>query len=89
MEADGRHVERVIIEITIGSSFTGLSDSAALGHQLFYFSFVTLTTLGYGDMTPAVPTTQALAYLEAIAGQMYIAILVAGLIGALVARRQT
>ncbi len=50
--------------------------------DLLYFSYVTLATLGYGDISPAMPLTQTLAYLEAIAGTFYIAIVVASLIGA-------
>ncbi len=50
--------------------------------HLLYFSYVTLTTLGYGDVTPAIPLTRTLAYLEAITGTFYLAIVVASLIGA-------
>jgi voltage-gated potassium channel len=46
-----------------------------------YYSYVTLTTLGYGDITPASPPAQSMATLEAITGQFYIAILVARLVG--------
>ncbi|GMR05893.1 MAG: potassium channel family protein [Gammaproteobacteria bacterium] len=49
---------------------------------LSYFSFVTLTTLGYGDISPASPIAQFLAYMEAVVGIFYTAILVASLIGA-------
>jgi voltage-gated potassium channel Kch len=42
---------------------------------------VTLTTLGYGDITPAAPLTRFLAYLEALIGIFYTTILVASLIG--------
>jgi hypothetical protein len=48
---------------------------------LYYFSFVTLTTLGYGDITPVSPPARSLAMLEAIVGQMYIAVLIARLVG--------
>jgi hypothetical protein len=48
---------------------------------LTYFSFATLTTLGYGDITPTAAPARTLAYLEAIVGQFYMAILVARLIG--------
>lgn len=47
-----------------------------------YYSFVTLTALGYGEITPALPITRFLAYMEAIVGQFYLAILVSSLIGA-------
>jgi hypothetical protein len=48
---------------------------------LIYFSFVTLTTAGYGDIVPASDTTRALAVAETIIGQFYLAVLVAELIG--------
>lgn len=51
--------------------------------QLAYFSFITMTTVGYGDISPAIPITQVLAYLQAIVGTFYMAVVVAGLIGAL------
>jgi len=47
-----------------------------------YFSFVTLTTLGYGDMSPVTPIAQVLVILEAVTGMFYFAIVVASLIGA-------
>ena len=46
-----------------------------------YFSFVTLTTLGYGDIIPLSDQAYALTILEAILGQMYIAIMIARLVG--------
>lgn len=46
-----------------------------------YFSFVTITTLGFGDISPNLPVARFLVYLEAIVGQFYLAILVASLIG--------
>ena len=49
--------------------------------HMIYFSFVTLTTLGYGDITPVLPVPRFLAYMEAVVGQFYLAILVASLIG--------
>lgn len=46
-----------------------------------YFSLVTLTTMGYGDVTPVRPPATALAMLEAVFGQFYIAVVVAQLVG--------
>lgn len=46
-----------------------------------YYSMVTLTTLGYGDITPAAPLTRFLAYMEAMVGVFYTTVLVASLIG--------
>ena len=45
-----------------------------------YYSFVTLTTMGYGDIMPLHPLARALAVLEALTGQLYLAILLARLV---------
>ena len=47
-----------------------------------YFSFVTLATLGYGDIVPNSDLTRGLAVCEAVAGQLYVAVIVARLVGA-------
>jgi len=49
--------------------------------EILYFSFVTLTTVGYGDITPATSGARALASGEAIVGQLYVTIFVARLVG--------
>ncbi len=49
--------------------------------DFLYYSFVTLSTLGYGDVLPEVGPAKALAYIEAIIGQLYLTILVARLVG--------
>ena len=48
---------------------------------MVYFSFVTLTTLGYGDIAPLSQTARTLAWAEALLGQLYLTILVARLVG--------
>lgn len=58
----------------VARSGLGIGDS-------IYFSFVTLATLGYGDITPASRVMRGLAVLEAIVGQLYLALLVARLVG--------
>jgi len=74
----------LIVAQFIPQSFNGISQLS--WHENFfdlaYFSFVTLTTLGYGDITPAAPLARFLVYMEAIVGVFYMAILVASLIGA-------
>jgi hypothetical protein len=47
---------------------------------LAYFSFVTLTTLGYGDITPQSGPARTLAWVEAVMGQFYVAVIIAELI---------
>jgi voltage-gated potassium channel len=49
--------------------------------DLVYFSFVTLASLGYGDISPIGSLPKTLAYLEAILGQFYLAVMVASLVG--------
>ncbi len=49
--------------------------------DIIYFSFVTITTLGYGDITPVSRMAKNLALLEAVWGQTYLAVLVARLVG--------
>jgi len=58
--------------------------------DFFYFSFVTLATVGYGDIVPLTRTGRSLAIVESLTGQLYLTILVARLIGAYVSqyRRQ-
>jgi hypothetical protein len=53
-----------------------------------YYSFVTLTTLGYGDIYPLSPVARSLAILEAMIGVMYTAVLVARLVSLLRIERQ-
>lgn len=50
-------------------------------HDYIYFSYVTLTTLGYGDITPVLPAARSLAMIVSITGQLYLTILVAMLVG--------
>lgn len=50
-------------------------------HQYLYFSYVTVTTLGYGDITPANALAKSIAILIAISGQLYLTVLVAMLVG--------
>ena len=45
-----------------------------------YYSFVTLTTVGYGDIMPVHPLARAVAVLEALTGQLYLAIMLARLV---------
>jgi hypothetical protein len=54
-----------------------LSDTSAI-----YYSFVTLATLGYGDFLPRTDVARGVATFEVIGGQLFLAVLVARLIGA-------
>jgi hypothetical protein len=57
--------------------------------QLMYFSFVTIATLGYGDITPQLPLAQMLAVLEAVLGQFYVAVVIAWLVSTYAAHRRS
>ena len=72
-------------------SFQGLSMQGDGIHidNFLYFSFVTLTTAGYGDITPLNPIIRTLAYLEMITGQFYMAILVSGLVAHFMGQRMS
>lgn len=67
-----------------GSFSMAASGQTSTGDVLpdfFYYSFVTLTTLGYGDITPVGPVARSFSTLEAVIGQIYLAVLVARLVG--------
>jgi hypothetical protein len=69
------------IEILSPGSFQGLRDGATLGLiEFFYFSLTTMTTLGFGDITPVGPTTRIWVILEAVTGVFFMAVLVARLV---------
>jgi hypothetical protein len=63
-------------------SFSGLSviDRVSLPSNLIYFSFTTLTTVGFGDIVPVHPLARSLSNVEAIFGQLYPATLLARLV---------
>jgi hypothetical protein len=48
---------------------------------LIYFSFMTLTTIGLGDVTPVTTQTQSLASIEGVIGVLYVAVLIARVVG--------
>jgi hypothetical protein len=54
--------------------------------RLVYFSFVTMTTLGYGDVTPRSEFAGSLAILQALTGQIYLAVILARIVSLLVTR---
>ena len=64
-------------------AFAGAVDVESGLHvnSMLYFSFVTLTTVGYGDITPVGGGVRMLAIFEALAGQLYLTLLVARLVG--------
>ena len=69
---------------TFASSQAIIADDSLTESNLFpvftYFSFVTLTTLGYGDISPIAEHARTLAWFEALLGQLYLAVMVAGFV---------
>jgi hypothetical protein len=70
------------VALTVPDAFAGLElrNNLALVDKLIYFSFMTLTSVGYGDITPLHPIARSLATIEAIIGQLYPATLLARLV---------
>jgi hypothetical protein len=93
----------VACALTYATIYAANPDTFQLGHSVrqqmaqadysrsvfIYYSFVTLTTVGYGDVIPVSTPARTLSWVEAMTGQLYLAVLVAGLISALVARKST
>tara|TARA_R110002072_G_scaffold28296_12_gene91096 strand:- start:3512 stop:4225 length:714 start_codon:yes stop_codon:yes gene_type:complete len=74
------HVKPGAFLDSTGSAHAGHAVLAGYPH-LTYYSFTTLTTLGFGDVVPATPLARSLSTLEAVGGQLYLALLVARLVG--------
>ena len=78
--------------ITVGDAIASgqwfvQTDSPSVSDRI-YFSFITLTTTGYGDLTPATRGGHALSVLEALMGQLYLVTIVGLLVGGFVSRKQ-
>jgi voltage-gated potassium channel Kch len=71
---------------TVGPPFAGRSDAMLLA-TFQYFSTITLTTVGFGDIVPVTPAARLVTGLEAMVGQLYLAVVIATLVGRVAARR--
>ncbi|MGB2116092.1 MAG: ion channel [Flavobacteriaceae bacterium] len=74
------------IESSFPNSFDGLSNSIINGasfknESLLYYSFITLLTIGYGEITPLTAMAQKASILTGLMGQFYIVIVTAVVIG--------
>lgn len=56
---------------------------------LTYFSFVTMSTLGYGDIAPVSSAARSFAWIQAVIGQLYLAVVIAALVGAHISNRNS
>jgi hypothetical protein len=73
------HAYALLAQLRPGA-FSGAVSPGDGPRALFYFSFVTLTTVGYGDVLPVHPVARSLTMMEAVAGPLYLAILIARLV---------
>jgi hypothetical protein len=69
-----------IVAVVHPDAFAGVRPEGDGHVRWTYFSFVTLTTVGYGDITPLAPVARSLAILEALVGQIYPAVLLGRLV---------
>ncbi len=69
-----------LIEILQPASFRLPGDLIDSGSGFMYYSFITLTTVGYGDITPVTGVARSFTLLEGIIGQFYMTVLVARLV---------
>jgi Ion channel len=76
-----------IVETSSPGSFAGRATENSALADWAYFSFVTLTTVGYGDITPVAQSARSLAILEALVGQLYPAVIIARLVSLQVSSR--
>jgi len=69
------------IELIHPNSFSGLvltsTNAEAIAEELIYFSYITLTTIGYGDILPITPLARKAAILIGLVGQMYLVVITA------------
>jgi len=82
----------ILLEELHPGSFGGVLLEEGQSHSVYvynYFSMVTLTTLGYGDITPQSAGAAALCQMEAIIGQFFTAVLVAWLVGMYISDKQS
>jgi len=71
-----------VVGLSIPEAFKGvaLEDDAALANSVFYLSFVTLTSTGYGDIVPVHPLARSFSIVGAIFGTLFPAILIGRLV---------
>jgi len=77
------------IEIEASGSFSVQVHSLNDIQQLFYLSFITMTTIGYGDILPVTDSARSAAILIGLVGQFYLAIVMAIMVGKFISRPQT
>lgn len=63
------------------NAFSGLTDSTVVTEELIYYSYITLMTIGYGEIVPAIPSARKAAVFIGLLGQLYLVVLTAIIVG--------
>lgn len=71
----------IILDLVAPGSFGQIDTEGNRTSVFIYYGFVTLTTLGYGDISPVTPLARSIATFTALFGQLYLVIIMAFLIG--------
>jgi hypothetical protein len=83
-----------ILELAAPGAFAGLPDEGIrhqreLSSTMMYHSLVSITTMGYGDIVPVAPLARSLSVIEGVFGQLYLAVMIARLVGLHISRDTT
>jgi len=71
----------LMLDFAIPESFTNIQTGAGSLSYYLYYGFITLSTVGYGDITPTAPLARSLAIFVSLGGQLYLVIVMAMIIG--------
>ncbi len=70
-----------ILDKIYTGAYSGIEIAGPHIYEFVYFSFITMATVGYGDIVPQIPQTETVAVLMGITGQLYMTVIVAILVG--------
>jgi hypothetical protein len=84
----GSALFKIVYQLLPGTSFKTPVESLMPNVDFIYFSFITLTSVGYGDITPVDPVAKSLAIFLGVIGQLYLALTIALLVGKYLSAKQ-
>ncbi len=84
----GSTLFKIVYQLLPGTSFRIPVENLMPNVDFIYFSFVTLTSVGYGDITPIDPVAKSLAIFLGVVGQLYLALTIALLVGKYLSAKQ-
>ncbi len=71
----------ITIESYHPNAFSGLTDKTSVTEDLIYYSYITLMTIGYGEIVPVIPSAKKAAVFIGLLGQLYLVVLTAIIVG--------